>query len=170
MLLFCIAYVVKFYSSWGGCVVLLFVELLFPMLFWGVNHTCPRECRSRGGPLSLSCKGMWLQLGEYCPNWVVNPAGLLNKIQFPLSWMQSKISISLSLSVLILLTARIMLSLFPLLWCFLLTFAGFYFLCEFALFCNFSTLLPLFLKTSISLSQNKSLKIAGLCLCCIWQV
>lgn len=132
-----------------------------PYLPWGVQVL--------GGPLSLSGKGMWLQLGKYTPKWVINPAGLLNKIQFPLSWMQSKITISLSLSVLILLTAHIVLSLFPLFWCFLLMFAVFYFLCEFDLFCHFSSLLLLFPKTSISLSQNKSLKIAGPCFCCIWQ-
>lgn len=86
----------------------------------------PQGVQVLGGSLSLSCKGMWLQLGRYCSKWVNNPASLLNKIQFPLSWKQSKRSISLSLSVFILLPALIMLNLFPLLWCFLLIFASFF--------------------------------------------
>lgn len=144
-----------------------------PCAFLRSKPYLPQGVQILGGSLSLSCKGMWLQLGRCCSKWVNNPASLLHKIQFPLSWKQSKRSISLSLSVLILLPILIMLNLFPLLWCFLLIFTSFFWQFLFPLWIypvlSFSSLLPLFPKISGSVSQNQSLKIAGLCFCCIWQ-
>lgn len=155
--------VVQFYSNERACMLLVVVKHLFPVLFWGVNHTCPRECRSWGGHSPT-----WLLFSRHCPEWVNNPAGLLKYMKakwnkyfpktiyihpFPCSYQASPSSSCLVLLV-------------DVCWLF---FWQFLFPPWIYLVVSFSSLLPLFPKTSAFFFQNHSLKITGPCFCFIWQ-